>query len=70
MIRRRAIETAGHQRADLSISQDLEYWGYLATYGKWGFIPKPLWVGAPGQAAKAKGWQNRYHRRRRLCPYG
>ena len=68
LIRRQAIEKAGYQRADLSISQDLEYWGYLATYGKWGFIPQPLWVGASAQAAKAKGWLHKYRQRRRLCP--
>ena len=68
VIRQQIIEQAGYQRADLSISQDLEYWGYLATYGKWGFIPAPLWVGAPMEAAKVQGWQQRYQRRRRLCP--
>jgi hypothetical protein len=68
VIRRRVIEQAGYQRGDLRISQDLEYWGYLATYGKWGLIPEPLWVGEPIHAAQAKGWQNRYRKRRRLCP--
>ena len=68
VIRRQIIEQVGYQRADLSISQDLEYWGYLATYGKWGFIPETLWVGAPMNGAKVQGWQNRYKRRRRLCP--
>jgi hypothetical protein len=68
VIRRSVVECAGYQRADLRISQDVEYWGYLATYGKWGFIPEPLWIGAPMIAAKAKGWQNRYRIRRRLCP--
>lgn len=68
VIRRRVIEQAGYQRDDLRISQDLEYWGYLATYGKWGFVPELLWVGDPIEAAKAKGWQNKYRNRRRLCP--
>jgi len=68
VIRRGVIEEAGYQRADLSISQDLEYWGYLSTYGKWGFIPEPLWVGEPAQVAKARGWQNKYRNRRRRCP--
>jgi glycosyltransferase involved in cell wall biosynthesis len=66
VIRRWVIEEAGYQRADLSISQDLEYWGYLATYGEWGFIPEPLWVGEPMTAAKVQGWQNKYRQRRRL----
>lgn len=38
-----AIE-AGGQRTDLRLTEDLEFWGYLATYGGWGFIPKPLFV--------------------------
>jgi len=68
VIRRHVVEQAGYQRADLRISQDLEYWGYLATHGKWGLIPEALWVGAPTRAARAKGWQNRYRQRWRLCP--
>jgi glycosyltransferase involved in cell wall biosynthesis len=68
VIRRRVIEEAGYQRADLRISEDLEYWGYLATYGKWGFIPESLWVGEPMTAAKVQGWQNKYRKRQRLCP--
>lgn len=38
-----AQETAG-QREDLWLTQDLEFWGYLATFGSWGFIPQPLFV--------------------------
>lgn len=42
MLRHTLIEEAGGQRTDLALSGDLEYWGYLATFGKWGFIPKGL----------------------------
>jgi glycosyltransferase involved in cell wall biosynthesis len=38
-----ALKTEG-QRADLRRTQDLEFWGYLATFGRWAFIPKPLLV--------------------------
>ncbi|MBA7622424.1 hypothetical protein ES703_29801 [subsurface metagenome] len=68
VIRRAVIEKAGPQRADLRISQDLEYWGYLATFGRWGFIPEPLWVGNSRQAARMHGWSAKYAMRRRLCP--
>ncbi len=68
LIRRKVIIKAGYQLADLRISQDLEYWGYLATFGKWGFIPEPLWVGDPRPAAAAKGWLVKYKTRRRFCP--
>jgi len=68
VIRHAVIEKAGPQRADLRISQDLEYWGYLATFGRWGFIPEPLWVGNSRQAARMHGWSAKYAMRRRLCP--
>jgi glycosyltransferase involved in cell wall biosynthesis len=38
-----ALQTNG-QRADLRRTQDLEFWGYLATFGLWAFLPKPLLV--------------------------
>ncbi|MCK4816167.1 glycosyltransferase, partial [bacterium] len=38
-----ALKTEG-QRADLRLTEDLEFWAYLATFGRWGFIPKPLFV--------------------------
>lgn len=67
LIRKAVVDGAGPQRADLRISQDLEYWGYLATFGAWGFIPEPLWVGN-SRAAAATGWLTKYRARRRLCP--
>ncbi len=68
VIRRSAIDRAGFQRADLRIAQDLEYWGYLATFGPWGFVPEPLWVGNSRRVARRSGWLRKYRGRRRLCP--
>jgi glycosyltransferase involved in cell wall biosynthesis len=68
LIRKSVIDQAGGQRADLRISQDLEYWGYIATFGKWGFIPEPLWVGCSRTAAIGPGWLKKYKQRRKLCP--
>lgn len=68
LIRRETIEKAGYQRADLRISQDLEYWGYIATFGPWGFIPKPLWVGDSASLAGRTGWIQKYRKRRNMCP--
>ncbi len=68
LIRKSVIDLAGGQRADLRISQDLEYWGYIATFGKWGYIPEPLWVGNSRQAARKQGWLKKYKKRRKLCP--
>lgn len=68
LIRADAVRRAGGQRSDLRVSQDLEYWGYIATFGKWGFVPEPLWVGNSRAAARASGWLAKYRHRRRLCP--
>lgn len=68
LMRKSTLDAAGYQRADLRISQDLEYWGYIATYGPWGFIPEPLWVGNSRAAAGRGGWLAKYARRRRLAP--
>jgi len=38
-----AQKTRGQQE-DLRLTQDLEFWGYLATFGKWGYIPQHLFV--------------------------
>lgn len=68
VIRHSAVRQAGLQREDLRVSQDLEYWGYLATFGKWAFIPRPLWVGNSRQAGREQGWLAKYAKRRKLCP--
>jgi glycosyltransferase involved in cell wall biosynthesis len=44
MMRTEAALKTGGQRADLRLTQDLEFWAYLATFGRWGFVPKPLFV--------------------------
>ena len=67
LMRRSVIEQAGPQ-LEIRISQDLEYWGYLATFGSWGFISKPLWVGDSYSHAMQVGWLTRYRRRRKACP--
>ena len=68
LIRKTATDLAGLQRADLRVSQDLEYWGLLATYGSWGYIPEALWVGNSRAAAAGFAWLRKYRKRRKLCP--
>jgi glycosyltransferase involved in cell wall biosynthesis len=68
LIRHKVIKQAGVQRDDLRVSQDLEYWGYIATYGKWGFIPRPFWVGNSRSHARGIEWLRKYNKRRYLCP--
>jgi len=68
MIRSEAAKRIGGMRADLRISQDLEYWGHIANHGKWGFIPKPLLVNTSESVVLKGEWVKRYTKRRRLCP--
>ena len=67
MIRKSVMDRAGGMREDLRISQDLEYWAYLATFGRWAFIPEVLYVN--NSRINARGsWLKRYRKRRQLCP--
>ncbi|MDM7987659.1 MAG: glycosyltransferase family 2 protein [Smithella sp.] len=68
LIRRNIIEQVGYQRTDFRICEDLEYWGYLATFGPWGFIPKVLWVGDPTPAAAKQGWIKKHEKRWKNLP--
>lgn len=68
LIRKRIIDKAGFQNPDIRISQDLEYWGLLGTWGQWGVFPEILWVGDSHSFAKEQGWRKKYAKRRRMCP--
>ena len=51
-----ANETGG-QRTELRITEDLEFWALLATYGKFGFIPQVLFTSDGTELIKdGKGW--------------
>jgi len=67
MIRRDVTTRAGRQREDLRVSQDLEYWLLIATFGPWGFIPEPLFVSNSRINAR-RNWVTHYRQRRNLCP--
>ena len=62
-----AKQTRG-QRTDLRITEDLEYWAYLATFGKWGFIPKILFVSDGGEVTKEQGWLEKNKKRWASAP--
>jgi len=68
VIRRTLIDRAGPMREDLRLGEDLEYWGYLATFGFWGFVPEVLWVGDSASCAAAQGWRTKYRNRPKMCP--
>lgn len=57
-----ALATGG-QREDLRICEDLEFWAYLATYGKFGFIPEILFVSDGRKVTEAIGWVEKHVKR-------
>lgn len=68
LMRTDVVREIGGQCEDLRISQDLEFWGMLATYGPWGFIPQSYWVGDSRVVGAKSGWKKKYAMRRKLCP--
>lgn len=44
VIKSEIIKQIGGMRTDLRITEDLEFWALVSTYGKWGFIPEILFV--------------------------
>ena len=68
LIRTKIAKQTGGQRTDLRITEDLEYWAYLSTYGKWGFIPKVLFVSDGGLVTKEQGWFEKNKKRWASAP--
>lgn len=62
MLRGSLLNDAGGQRTDLVLSGDMEYWAYLATFGKWGFIPKILLHVDGTQVPRGNLYQKYYQR--------
>ena len=44
VIRSEVIKQIAGMRTDLRITEDLEFWALVSTYGRWGFIPEILFV--------------------------
>tara|TARA_B100000787_G_C16199015_1_gene303315 strand:- start:6109 stop:7089 length:981 start_codon:yes stop_codon:yes gene_type:complete len=62
------VKQTGGQRPELRITEDLEFWSYLATFGNWGFIPKILFVSDGGAVTKEQGWLNKNKKRWASAP--
>lgn len=56
MIRSEYAQKAGGQRTELRVTEDLEYWALLATYGKFGMIPELLFTSDGTDLIKGNGW--------------
>ena len=59
LMRTELVKKTKGQRVDLRITEDIEFWAYLATFGKWGFIPKILFVSDGGKITRQQGWQEK-----------
>ena len=64
MMRTEVVKATGGMREDLRITEDLEFWGYSALFGKWGLIPKVLFMGCGAQTVTSReDWIRRMKRR-------
>ena len=50
------VKQTNGQRTDLRVTEDWEFWFYLATFGKWGMIPETLYVSDGGEVTRKEGW--------------
>lgn len=63
-LRTQAVRQTGGMRQDLRITEDLEFWALMATYGRWGFIPEILFVSDGTQLVADKAhWLQKMQRR-------
>lgn len=63
MIRTEYAKRTGGQRTELRITEDLEFWALLATYGKFGMIPEVLFTSDGTDLIKGDGWLKKMQRR-------
>lgn len=64
MMRTEVVKATGGMREDLRITEDLEFWGYSALFGKWGLIPEVLFMGCGAQTVmNREDWNRRMKRR-------
>lgn len=68
MIRSEYAKKTGGQRTELRITEDLEYWALLATYGKFGMIPEVLFTSDGTDLIKGDGWLKKMEIRWRNAP--
>lgn len=68
LLRSEVVRLSGGLRPELRITEDLEFWLYIATFGQWGFIPKVLFVGDGGIVTKKIGWIKKNKKRWASAP--
>ena len=62
------VKITGGQRPELRITEDLEFWAYLATFGSWGFIPEILFISDGEKVTRDLGWIEKMKRRWENAP--
>ena len=67
-IRTEVIRATGGMRRDLRITEDLEFWALISTYGRWGFIPELLFVSDGGDVTQSQGWLQKMEIRWKNAP--
>lgn len=55
-MRTNIVKQTKGQRTDLRVTEDWEFWFYLASFGKWGMIPNILYVSDGGEVTRKEGW--------------
>jgi glycosyltransferase involved in cell wall biosynthesis len=68
LMRSDVVRQTGGQRVELHLCEDLEFWAYLATFGKWGFIPRVLFTSDGGAVIRSLGWSAKNCRRWASAP--
>ena len=63
LMRASVVKKTKGQRPELRITEDLEFWAYLGTYGTWGIIPKVLFISDGVSASREQGWVTKNRRR-------
>lgn len=59
LIRTEIAKRTEGQRPEFRAAEDMEFWWYLATFGKWGFIPEILFASDGASVTQKKGWLNK-----------
>ena len=68
VIRTNIAEKSGGMRTDLRVSEDYEFWFTIASMGKWGIVPKVLYVSDGDVVTSANGWLNKMKKRWENAP--
>jgi len=68
LMRTEVARQTGGQRREFRICEDLEFWAYLATFGRWGFMPEVLFVSDGGTITRELGWLEKNKRRWASAP--